>query len=165
MNNEKLSIIALLTAVATVVGIITGGLAIFEKFEQSEAELSRLNNELELMAVQFEDKKHENIITRIKNADLVLSICDELSFSETNSIRQMLFESSKSAMLIQDFEKAEEMLEGVMDDLMVCGTGSIVTQTAPDAWSRSTEGSLSSEIDADEESAETIERFIGEKTP
>ena len=62
MNNEKLSIIALLTAVATVVGIITGGLAIFEKFEQSEAELSRLNNELELMAVQFEDKKHENII-------------------------------------------------------------------------------------------------------
>ena len=102
-----------------IVGSTTGVLSVHDRFEQSEEQIEQLESQLDLMEAQLEDKKHENIITRINNAKLILDNCS-ISNSEKNIILEKLSNGIKQATLLEDYAPAEEQLNLVVDELQNC---------------------------------------------
>lgn len=101
------------------IGSIIGTTALFDKFNQSEEQISQLKNEIDLMNAQLEDKKHENIVTKIKNARLMLDYCD-IPISEKNEILQKLSQGIKEATLLGNYDNAKNEFDSVVNNLVKC---------------------------------------------
>lgn len=101
--------------VLSVIGAGTGIVAIIA----TVITLGSINNQLDLMDAQIQDTKHENIITRINNARGILWVCD-IDHKEKSRIDRILFDASRSATLLNDFDGAEKTLNQFVDDLNNC---------------------------------------------
>ena len=102
-----------------IVGSTTGVLSVHDRFEQSEEQIEQLESQLDLMQAQLEDKKHENIITRINNAKLILDNCS-IPNSEKDVILEKLSDGIKQATLLEHYAPAEKQLNSVVDELKEC---------------------------------------------
>jgi len=105
---SKELVISIIGAVAGIAAIIATGIG-----------LTSFNEQLDLMDVQIQDTKHENIITRINNARGILWICD-IDDEEKSRIDRILFDASRSATLFNDFDGAKKILDQFADELNNC---------------------------------------------
>jgi len=128
----KISTIALLTSVAAIGSIIVSGILIYDRFVQTENEIQQINTQLELMTEQLEDTRHENIITRINNAQVILANCD-IDKEEKSVIGRNLYDAARNATLLNDFDGAEATLNQHAEDLSNCEISSAKIGFSPDS--------------------------------
>ena len=116
---NKITISGILSAIALSIGSLGTSVTLIDDIHQSEEEIKQISGQLELLDEQLEDLKHENIITRIKNAEEMLRFCD-MSIEEKNTILLQLSSALKEATLQKNYSVAETTFNKVIPDLMTC---------------------------------------------
>ena len=119
VNTRNLSIAGVISAIFMSIGSVSGTYSLYGDLDKSNEEMERVSNELELMKTQLEDKKHENIVTRINNAKMMLDNCNT-PISEKNAMLEKLSSGIKQASLMKDYDLAEKRLDDVKSYLMSC---------------------------------------------
>jgi hypothetical protein len=91
---------------------LTSSTQFTEKFTQAENQIKILTAQMTLMETQIEDKKHENIVSRIMNAKILLDSCKP-PLRNTDKINHILSNATKLATLEKKFDEAEMQLDSV----------------------------------------------------
>jgi len=116
---KNISIVTVISSLAMLGLFVTSIFAISDRVVESENEIDELTNQLSLMETQIEDKKHENIITRVMNAKTLLDSCNP-SLENTNELNHMLSNAIKLASLERKFVEAEIQLNESAEYLKEC---------------------------------------------
>lgn len=119
--------IAILGLFGVVIGISTGLFAIsnnlsdiIDDLSNSEEKLSELNTRLAVLEAEKLDLEHENIVTRIINAQEILEQCKNFTPIKVDRIEKNLFESYKKASLYYEFQDANDLLIVAVGELENC---------------------------------------------
>lgn len=119
VNASNISIASVISSLAMLTIFVTSIFTISDRVVESENEIDELSNQLSLMESQIEDKKHENIITRIMNAKTLLDSCEPHP-TNSNELNHLLSNAIKLASLEKKFTEAEAQLNESIEYLKEC---------------------------------------------
>jgi len=124
MDKSGMAILGLMGAV---IGVSTGLFDVYnnlsdtvDDLSNSEEKINELNTRLAVLEAQKLDVEHENIVTRIINAQEILKLCKNFTPIKVDRIENNLFESYKKASLYYQFQDANELLIAAVDELENC---------------------------------------------
>ena len=140
VTQKNISIVTVIGTLATLGALVTSVFAISDRVVQSENEIDELTKQLSLLETQIEDKKHENVITRIMNAKSLLDSCDP-SPDNTNELNHLLSNAIKLASLEKKFEESETQLNEAAEYLGECEFFN-QSQEKNRSWTTSTMGMI-----------------------
>ena len=91
-----------------------------ERFPVRPEKINELNTRLAVLEAQKLDLEHENVVTRIINAQEILEQCKNFTQIKVDRIEENLFESYKKASLYYEFQDANDLLIVAIDELEDC---------------------------------------------
>ena len=119
VNASQISIASLISSGSMLTLFITGLFTISDKLVETENEIDQLTKQLSLLETQIEDKKHENVVTRIMNAKALLDSCNP-STENAIGLNHQLSNAIKLASLEKKFDEAETELNKTVGFLKEC---------------------------------------------